>query len=156
MAGEPVTWTSLVNVTATPGELHKTGGCSGCPDAGAVSSQTIASGDGELAFVPGDTQALRVIGLGSGNAGTSAEEILFGMRVQDGRVEVREKGAYRAERAITGGDTLRITVRAGSVSYSVNGAVLYGSTVAPAYPLLVDTSLFDLGASLSAVTLSRP
>jgi len=156
MAGEPVTWTSLVNVTATPGELHKMGGCSGCPDAGAVSSQTIASGDGELAFVPGDTQALRVIGLGSGNAGTSAEEILFGMRVQDGRVEVREKGAYRAERAITGGDTLRITVRAGSVSYSVNGAVIFTSAVAPAYPLLVDTSLFDMGASLSAVTLARP
>jgi len=156
MAGEAVTWTSLVNVSATAGELRKTGGCAGCPDAGAVSSQTIAAGDGELAFVPGDTQALRAIGLGSGNTGTSPEEILFGMRLQDGRVEVREKGAYRTERAITGGDTLRITVRAGSVSYSVNGAVFYTSAVMPVYPLLVDTSLFDVGASLSAVTLARP
>src|SRR4029078_9990952 len=112
VAGEPANWTALVNVIATATELRKAGGCAGCPDAGAVSSQTIAAGDGELAFVPGDTQALRAIGLGSGNTGTSPEEILFGMRLQDGRVEVREKGAYRTERAITGGDTLRITVRA--------------------------------------------
>ena len=156
VAAEPVNWTSLVNVTATATELRKTGGCAGCPDAGAVSSQTIASGDGELAFVAGDTQALRVIGLSSGNAGTSPEEIRFGLRVQDGRVEVRENGAYRAERAITGADTLRIGVRAGTVSYSVNGAVFYTSAVTPTYPLLVDTSLFDLGASVSAVTLARP
>ena len=149
-------WTSLVNVIATATELRKAGGCAGCPDAGAVSSQTIASGDGELAFVAGDTQALRVIGLSSGNAGTSSEEIRFGLRVQDGRVEVRENGSYRAERAIVGGDALRITVRAGTVSYSVNGAVFYTSAVAPTYPLLVDTSLLDLGASLSGVTLAHP
>jgi len=47
-------------------------------------------------------------------------------------------------------------VRAGTVSYSVNGAVFYTSAVAPTYPLLVDTSLLDLGASLSGVTLAHP
>jgi ferric-dicitrate binding protein FerR (iron transport regulator) len=106
--------------------------------------------------VAGDTHALRDIGLSSGNAGTSPEEILFGLRVQDGRVEVREQGAYKAERTIAGGDSLRISVRAGTVSYLLNGAVFYTSAATPTYPLLVDTSLFDLGASLSTVTLAHP
>jgi hypothetical protein len=34
--------------------------------------------------------------------------------------------------------------------------VFYTSAATPTYPLLVDTSLFDLGASLNAVTLAHP
>ena len=155
-AGEAVRWTSLVNTTATATELRKTGGCAGCPDAGAVSSQTIPSGDGELSLTAGDTQMLRFVGLSSGNGGTRPEEMSFGLRLQDGRVEVREKGVYKAERPIGGSDVLRVTVRAGAVSYSVNGTVFYTSAAAPGYPMLVDTSLFDLGATLTGVTLAHP
>jgi hypothetical protein len=156
LTGEPVQWTSLVNVEATAGELRKTGGCQGCADAGAASLQAVSSGDAELAVVAGDPEALRVIGLSSGNAGTSADEIQFGLRLQHGRVEVRERGAYKAERAIASGDVLRVTARAGVVSYSVNGSAFYSSAAAPVYPLLVDTALFDVGATLSGVTLARP
>jgi hypothetical protein len=42
------------------------------------------------------------------------------------------------------------------VSYSVNGSAFYSSAAAPVYPLLVDTALFDVGATLSGVTLARP
>ena len=153
---QAVTWTSHVNVAATAGEVRKTGGCAGCPDAGAASTQTIASGDGELTFVAGDTQALRIIGLSTGNAGTGPEEIAFGLRVQNGRVEVREKGAYKAERAIGAGDVLKVTLRAGTVSYLVNGTAFFTSTAKPAYPVLVDTSLFDMGGTFTSVTLARP
>ena len=76
--------------------------------------------------------------------------------MQNGRVEVRERGVYKSERAIAAGDVLRVTVRAGAVTYSINGTVFYMSTVPPVYPLLVDTSLYDLGATLTAVTLARP
>jgi len=155
-AAQAVTWTSLVNVTARAGAVSKIGGCAGCSDAGAVSTQTIASGDGELTFVAGDTQALRVIGLSTGNTGTAPEEIVFGLRVQDGRVEVREKGAYKAERALAAGDVLKVTLRAGTVSYLLNGTAFYTSAVTPAYPLLVDTSLFDIGGTFTSVTLARP
>src|SRR5262249_8962817 len=41
-----VTWTALVNVTATGSVLKKTSGCDGCEDAGAVSTAALASGDG--------------------------------------------------------------------------------------------------------------
>jgi hypothetical protein len=153
-AGQPVSWTSLVNVTVSGSELRKTGGCSGCPDAGAASVQTIRSGDGEMSVVATDTQALRVVGFGSGNAGTGPEEILFGLRLEQGRVEVRERGAYKSDRAVAAGDVLRITVRAGTVSYSVNGSAFYTSAAPPVYPLLVDTSLFDLGATVTSVTLA--
>jgi hypothetical protein len=153
-AGQPVTWTALVNATASGSDLRKSGGCSGCPDAGAASVQTIRSGDGEMSVVASDTQALRVIGLGSGNAGTGPAEILFGLRVEKGRVEVRERGVYKSDRAVAAGDVLRITVRAGTVRYSVNGSVFYTSAAQPVYPLLVDTSLFDLGAALTSVTLA--
>ncbi|HEY9420514.1 MAG TPA: hypothetical protein VIW92_03795, partial [Thermoanaerobaculia bacterium] len=47
---ESVIWTSLVNATASGGTLQKTGGCDGCPDAGAISQQQIASGDGAVLF----------------------------------------------------------------------------------------------------------
>ena len=153
--GVAVKWTALVNATATAAELRKTGGCSGCADAGAASTQTIKSGDGELAFVASNTQTLRVVGLSTGNTGTGAEEIRFGLRVQNGRVEVREKGAYKAERAIASGDVLRVTVRAGKVAYSANGTVFYASAEPPVYPLLVDTSLLDAGATLTSVTIAR-
>ena len=156
LTGELVQWTAPVNVNASAGELRKTGGCQGCADAGAASVQAVTSGDAELAFVAGDTEALRVIGLSSGNAGTGADEIQFGLRLQDGRVEIRERGAYQAERAIASGDVLRVTARAGVVSYSVNGSVFYSSAAAPSYPLLVDTALFDVGATLTNVTLARP
>jgi ferric-dicitrate binding protein FerR (iron transport regulator) len=78
------------------------------------------------------------------------------LRVQNGRVEVREKGAYKAERALAAGDVLKVTLRAGTVSYLLNGTAFYTSAVTPAYPLLVDTSLFDMGGTFTSVTLARP
>jgi len=45
------------------------------------------------------------------------------------------------------GDVLSVGVEAGTVTYRRNGAVLYRSTTAPVYPLLVDKA---------AVTLSSP
>jgi hypothetical protein len=52
------------------------------------------------------------------------------------------------------GDVLRVEVAGGRVIYRKNGAAIYTSTVAPAYPLLVDTSLSDLNASLVHVMIS--
>ena len=59
-------------------ELRKTGGCAGCADAGAASTQTVSSGNAELAFTAADENALRVIGLSSSNASTGLEEIALG------------------------------------------------------------------------------
>ena len=45
-AGTALTWTALRNVTVTSNVLKKTAGCDGCVDAGAVSVQSLPSGNG--------------------------------------------------------------------------------------------------------------
>ena len=42
----PVTWTNTANVTVTGNTIQKTGGAGSTWDAGAVSTQSIVSGDG--------------------------------------------------------------------------------------------------------------
>src|SRR6185503_11369953 len=49
---------------------------------------------------------------------------------------------------------LRVAVEGGAVRYRKNGALLYTSTAAPAYPLLVDTSLYSQGSTLTNVVIS--
>src|SRR5882724_10871113 len=56
---EGVFWTSTVNVTATGNSIQKTGGCDGCADAGAVSLQSIASGDGYVEFTASELTTAR-------------------------------------------------------------------------------------------------
>jgi hypothetical protein len=152
---EQVVWTSLVNTAASGGTLTKSGGCGGCADAGAVSSQQITSGNGFVEFSVPDTAGLRFAGLSYGNPGTTGGEIAYGLRIQSGRVEVRELGAYRADAPLAAGDVLRIAVQNGVVTYLKNGTVLYTSAVAPSYPLLVDTAFYDLNTTVSNAVIGR-
>src|SRR5207302_6254020 len=49
-APQNVVWVSTVNATPSGSTLMKIAGCDGCGDAGAISQQTIASGDGYVQF----------------------------------------------------------------------------------------------------------
>jgi hypothetical protein len=148
-----VNWTSASNVAVNGNSLVKNGGCSGCPDAGAVSAQQISSGDGYVEF-SGQGSGLRFIGLSSGNNGTDPGEIRFALRLQGGTAEVRESGGYRGEVSFSSGDTLRIAIVGGNVEYSKNGSVFHTSSNRPSYPMLVDTSLFDGNASVNGVMMA--
>ena len=101
------------------------------------------------------TFTLRFIGFSTGSTGTSPDRIAAGLRLQAGRAEVRESGVYRSEIAVNTGDILRITVGGGSVKYSKNGTVFYTSTSQPAYPLVINTSLLDLGATIKNATIGQ-
>ena len=148
-----VNWTNDANVAVNGNSLIKTGGCSGCADAGAVSVQRISSGDGYVEFsAAGD--GLRFVGLSSGSNGTDPAEIRFALRLQGSTAEVRESGSYRSEVGVSGGDTLRVAIVGGNVEYSKNGSVFYRSSGRPSYPMLVDTSLFDGNASINNVVIS--
>jgi hypothetical protein len=148
-----VVWTSLVNCAVTGDVLQKTSGCDGCPDAGAVSTQTISAGNGYVEFKATDTATLRFIGLSNGNPGTSIEEIKFALALRSGIVEVYESGVYKADTPYFLNDMFRISVEAGQVKYYRNGAVFYTSNLAPSYPLLVDTSLLNLNATIANAKL---
>src|SRR5205823_14625079 len=144
---EAVLWTQLVNVTVEGSSLRKTAGCDGCQDAGAVSSQTITSGDGFMEFTASETTTIRVAGLSRGNTNTASADIDFGVKLwPNGVAEVRENDLYRADTPYVSGDVFRVAVQSGVIRYSKNGVVFYTSTVAPTYPLLVDTSLHSLNA----------
>jgi hypothetical protein len=144
---------SLVNVTASGNNVQKTGGCSGCPDASAVSEQQVTSGNGFLEFVATETGTLRFAGLGSGGTGTQPGEINFAVRLQSGTAEVREAGGYKTEVSFTSGDRFRITIEGGVVRYSKNGTVFYTSAIQGTQNLRAHVVLFDLNATVNGLTI---
>jgi hypothetical protein len=148
---QPVAWTNLVNVTASGNSLRKTAGCGGCPDAGAASQQQVGS-SGFVQFTMSEADTLRFIGLAGGGSGTDAGTINFALRLQGGRAEVRESGAYKTEVAVAAGDTLQIAIAGGSVQYSRNGAVFYTSA-ASGSSFVVKAALYDLGATINNVVV---
>jgi hypothetical protein len=60
-----VTWANVVGISANGNSLTKTAG-SGWGNAGASSSQSIASGDGYVQFTASETTTSRMIGLSNG------------------------------------------------------------------------------------------
>jgi hypothetical protein len=156
---QSVVWTSLVNTTATGNTLQKTSGCDGCSDAGAISQQSVPSGDGYFEFTVSTVAGQRFAGLSNGNSGTGWEEIDFAFRLwgASGDLDVQENGTYRSLGAhYAAGDVLRVAVEGGTVKYYKNGALLYTSTGTPIYPLQVDTSLLNAGSAINNAVISQP
>lgn len=150
-----VTWTQMANVAPSGTGLTKVAGCDGCPDGGAISVQVISSGNGYVEFKAADTFGQRLVGLSSGNSGTSEADIDFALKLwPGGGVDVRENGVYvGAESTYTTTDVFRIGVAAGVVTYYKNGSVLYRSTRVPGSALLVDTSFTTMSSGVSDVTI---
>ena len=139
-------------MSASGNSLQKTGGCSGCPDGSAVSSQQV-TGNGGLSFNASETGSLRFVGLGSGGVGTGPADINFAIRLQGGTAEVRESGAYRTEVSFGAGDTFRIAVEGGTVKYSKNGSVFYTSGSQATYSLRAHAVFFDGNATVREVSM---
>jgi hypothetical protein len=152
-AWEPVRWLEPVNVTVTGSSLQKTSGCNRCADAGAVSEQRIAAGNGAVQFTATESSTSRAIGLSTGNTGAGPDEIRFGIRLQSGKAEIRESGLARGNVKFVTGDNFEIRLENGVIRYFKNGTVIYTSTGVPQYPLLVDTSLSSMGATLGNVMI---
>ncbi|MBI4395740.1 MAG: fibronectin type III domain-containing protein [Elusimicrobia bacterium] len=151
---ENIVWSSLVNCTATGNTLKKTSGAGGSSDAGAVSQQTLASGDGYVEFTALETNTNRYAGLSNGNTNTGSGDIDFAVRLAFGTAEVRENGISMAQTTFAANDVFRVAVESGVVKYYKNGVRFYTSTKVPAYPLLVDTSMIDLNATVANAVLS--
>jgi hypothetical protein len=151
--GSSVVWTSLVNATASGGSLQKSGGCDGCDDAGAISQQQIASGNGAVSFTATETDKIRYVGLSHGNTDTHLVDVDFAIRLGGGYAEVRENNVYRTDTPLVAGDRFKVAVEGGAVKYYKNGVLFYTSTVTPVYPLLVDTSLLSAGATVTNATI---
>jgi hypothetical protein len=149
-SGTAVEWTGAVGVSVSGGSLTKTS-VSGWGNAGAVSTQTLEAGDGSVAFVATENNTHRMLGLSRGDGNQSWDDIDFAVYLNaDGRVHVYEAGVFRGTfGGYAGGDWFQVAVVSGAVQYVHNGVVFYTSTVAPVYPLLVDSALYTSGATLT-------
>ena len=155
-AGVAVTWIHQLNMAASGDVLQKNGGCDGCDDAGAISQQQIASGDGYVEFSIGETNKIFVAGLGVGDSGTGYSDIEFGFRFNGaGSADVLESGTYAGgDTPYAVGDTFRVAVVNGKVQYSRNGVVLLERTKSLTYPLVFDASLLSAGATVRQATIA--
>jgi hypothetical protein len=97
-----------------------------------------------------------VVGLGSGNTNQTLADVDHGIQASGvGRLLVYEKGLLRGQfGAYATGDRLRVAVVSGVVRYYRNGELFYTSTVAPSYPLTVDSALYSQGATIKAAVLA--
>ncbi len=152
-----VVWTNLVNTTGTGSSLEKTSACDGCPDAGATSQQQIDSGNGYIQFTVGAQVIFSVVGLSRPNSDTSAQGIDFAFRFSSGFADVVEAGVYKGGDALyASGDVFRVSVANGQVRYHKNGELLYTSSRPPAYPLLLDVTLGNLGDRINNAVIQAP
>src|SRR6185503_13123798 len=76
-----VVWTGIVNCGTSGNTLQKNGGRDDTPDAGAVSQQSIASGDGYFEFTATQTDKLGFCGLARTPSGTDYNAIDFGIKL---------------------------------------------------------------------------
>ena len=145
-----VTWTNLVNVTVNGNLLQKTGGCDGCADAGATSQETISAGDGYVEFTVNEINTFWFAGLSHGNDDAGYGDIDFAFRFNGGgAADVLENGIYQGgDTPYAVGDVFRVAVAGGRVQFFRNGQFIRESATAPQYPLLLDTSLGTMGATI--------
>jgi hypothetical protein len=149
-----VTWTSQVGVSAVGGTLTKTAS-TGWGNGGAVSVQTLASGDGAVEFTASETNTYRMLGLSNGNTSAHYNDIDFALYASGNQVKIYEKGVLRGSfSTFAPGDTLRVSVEGGVVKYWKNATLLYSSGTIPSFPLLVDSALYSQGATLTNAALT--
>ena len=148
-AQTPITWTNLVNAAVSGTVLQKTAGCDGCQDAGATSQEQLSS-DGYVEFRVGELNTLWMAGLSHGNDDTTYTDVDFSFRFNGaGYADVLENGIYAGgDTTYAAGDIFRISIANGRIQYSKNGQYLMESTRVPQVPLLLDSSLLSMGATI--------
>jgi hypothetical protein len=152
---EAVVWTAASGVAVSGNSLTKTA-ATAWGNAGAVSTKAIASGNGYVEFTANETTTYRMLGLSNGDSSQNYDDIDFGLYLlANDHVYVYEKGVSRGQFGkYVSGDRLRVSVESGVVKYLKNGAVIYTSSQAPTFPLLVDTAFYSNGATIAGAVVS--
>jgi YD repeat-containing protein len=152
-----VVWTNVSStIQVTGNSIQKVSGTSSWYEAGAVSSQMITAGDGYMEFTPGETITWRMCGLGNTDSSAYYGDIEYAFFVAGGgTLQIYESGNLRGSfGTYAASDRLKVAVEGGVVNYYRNGTLVYTSTVAPMYPLQVDTSLNTVNAGVYNVVIS--
>ena len=164
-SAEAVTWTNLANCTLTGRVLRKTRGSHELTDAGGNSTQTIGGKNskgahGFVEFRAVETNKERYLGLTKDFAGTTHTTIDFALHLTSlpyrgaTVAEVRENDVYKSETGYQPNDVFRIAVENGAIKYYRNGNCFYTSENKPSYPLVVDCSMLQIGATVADVYIA--
>ncbi|HEX8110048.1 MAG TPA: hypothetical protein VF516_20100 [Kofleriaceae bacterium] len=152
-SGNAVTWVGQVNTTVTGTVITKTGGQPWAEDAGAVSQQSIASGDGWFQFTIDETSRFRFVGFAH-TTDWHAANMDYSFRMQAGHADVYEHNTWQANILIAVGDVMKVDITGGVARYYKNGALQFTSAQAPAYPLWVTTSMIDGSSTIASAQMA--
>jgi RHS repeat-associated protein len=154
-SAQNVSWTNTAGVSVNGNSLTKTA-ATGWGNAGASSTQSIASGDGYVEVTATETTTARLFGFSHTDTDQNWPSINFGIDLDlSGLVYVFESGNNRGSFGpYAPGDKFQVAIVGGVVKYKKNGTVFYTSSLTPTYPLVVDTALHGNGCTLSNVVLS--
>lgn len=150
-------WTSIVGADTNGNSLTKTAPATGWGDAGASTSRSIASGDCFVEFTTAESTTGKALGLSRGDDSQSFNDIDFDFVLGANRkVYVYEGALLRGQvGTYVANDVFRVEIVAGVVLYRKNGALLFTSTLAPQYPVIVDAALFSPGATITNVVFDN-
>ncbi|MDC3960000.1 C-type lectin domain-containing protein [Polyangium jinanense] len=153
---KPGFWDDVVYALARENNLRRVGSSVG----GAISRKSIPLGsNGYVQFSTGEITTKKAAGLGAGNTSANRNDIDYGIylthdasgtpliRVQEGAYDKGSFGTYAAN------DVFRVEVLDGKVRYLRNGVPFYTSHTAPSADLRLDTSVEDLGATITNAAL---
>lgn len=161
-AVQNVTWStpSVINVAVATNNLTKDLGGAAF-NAGAVSTQMLIAGDGYVESTVAETNTDRLFGLSKGNDGQAASDIDFAVFLRsNGELEIRRNGTTIVPSPTINyatGDVIRIEINGNDVLFKRNGNIfltLENSISASNYPLIVDTSIEDMGATIQNVQVA--
>jgi len=127
-------WSDATGAVVAGEALTKTGAAGW--NSGAISTNTIESGDGYFEFTATQTNTLRAAGLAMSSTPAYAN-ITFGVELRaNGQIDVIESGTSRGPfGTYLAGDRFRVEVLAGVVRYYRGGVQFYQSNETPAFPL---------------------
>jgi hypothetical protein len=148
-----VIWQNAVGVNVSGNNLTNTGP-GGWGTAGASSVQSILSGDGYVEFSTNENNLGKIVGLSHSDTDQNYTSVDYGLNPSAaGTIAIIEKGVVPPGGNPVGtyvaGDIFRVSVESGVVKYYKNGALIYTSSVAPVYPLIVDSALNHTNATIT-------
>src|SRR5262249_49739871 len=151
-----VTWINAVNCSTSDNTVQKTSGEDNVEDSGAMTLESIESGDGFIEFVASDKVTVRTCGFLSNTTAppkTSgfaySSELLNNKKAYACVNGVRQvKTKYKAK------NTFRLAIEGDVVKFYKNGEVFYTSGVAPSYPAIGGASLLTTSASVTGAKIA--
>jgi hypothetical protein len=156
--GGNIAWTNAVGLSVSGNNLTKTAP-TGWGNAGAVSTQSIASGNGYIEFRTNEATTYKVLGFAATPINQDHTKINFGINPGiTNNVNIWEKGQIVKFNAAsyTSSDVFRIVVEFPAVKYYKNSLLIYTSTLPPIYPLIADAVMYDNNSTIINAKLAYP